>query len=100
MAWQNARAEARKRDGERCQRCGSNEDLEVHHIVPLAKGGAEFDLSNLTTLCHDCHVAVGERSSIVGQTSSHPSPVRGETHTQSETKNNFWPDNDLEPLVG
>jgi 5-methylcytosine-specific restriction enzyme A len=54
-AWQRARAEARRRDGERCQSCGATEQLEVHHIVPLAAGGEQFGLSNLTTLCVDCH---------------------------------------------
>jgi 5-methylcytosine-specific restriction endonuclease McrA len=94
MAWQNARAAARKRDGERCRRCGASEQLEVHHVVPLAEGGAEFALSNLTTLCHDCHVAVGGRSSIVGQTPHTHEPQLRETHTQSETQN------EIEPLVG
>jgi 5-methylcytosine-specific restriction protein A len=59
MAWQNARAAARKRDGEQCRQCGSTDELEVHHIKPLAEGGAEYELANLTTLCHDCHVGGG-----------------------------------------
>ena len=102
MAWQNARAAARKRDGERCQRCGATEGLEVHHITPLAEGGAEFDLSNLTTLCQECHVGVGGRGQggRERRTRHTRESVRGETHTRSETENNFWPDNDLEPLVG
>jgi 5-methylcytosine-specific restriction endonuclease McrA len=94
MAWQNARAAARKRDGERCQRCGATEGLEVHHITPLSKGGAEFDLSNLTTLCQECHVAVGGRLTIVGARRHTRKPAFRETHTQSETQN------EIEPLVG
>jgi 5-methylcytosine-specific restriction endonuclease McrA len=39
-----------------CARCGSTVDLEAHHIVPLASGGTN-ELSNLLTLCHDCHRA-------------------------------------------
>jgi 5-methylcytosine-specific restriction endonuclease McrA len=54
-AWQKARAAARERDGQRCTNCGSAQDLEVHQIVPLSKGGEQFALSNLTTLCRDCH---------------------------------------------
>jgi 5-methylcytosine-specific restriction endonuclease McrA len=100
MAWQNARAAARKRDGERCRQCGSTDRLEVHHIKPLAEGGDRYELSNLTTLCHDCHVAVGGRSTIEGDRRHTRKPVRGETHTHSETENNFRPDNDPEPLVG
>lgn len=30
-------------------------ELEVHHIIPISEGGPEFDLSNLVTLCFDCH---------------------------------------------
>ena len=32
-----------------------NTILEVDHIVEIQDGGAEFDLENLRTLCHDCH---------------------------------------------
>lgn len=27
----------------------------VDHIVPIKKGGAELDESNLQPLCHSCH---------------------------------------------
>jgi 5-methylcytosine-specific restriction endonuclease McrA len=39
-----------------CSRCGSTKYLEAHHIRPLHSGGSN-GLSNLTTLCHDCHRA-------------------------------------------
>jgi len=75
--------------------------LEVHHIVPLAKGGAEFELSNLTTLCRDCHAKVGRGQGARDDQRRHTrKPDRGETHSRSETENNFIPGNDLEPLVG
>jgi 5-methylcytosine-specific restriction endonuclease McrA len=102
MAWQNARAAARKRDGERCRQCGSIDKLEVHHIKPLAEGGAEFDLSNLMTLCQQCHAGLGGRGQggRERQTRHTRKPQFRETHTHSETENNFSPDNGLEPLVG
>jgi 5-methylcytosine-specific restriction endonuclease McrA len=53
--WQQVRAAARRRDGQRCRRCGSTDKLEVHHIVSLANGGSRYDLANLETLCSDCH---------------------------------------------
>jgi 5-methylcytosine-specific restriction endonuclease McrA len=28
---------------------------DAHHIVPVAEGGGECDLSNLRTLCLKCH---------------------------------------------
>lgn len=43
-----------ERDGHRCTRCGSSERLEVHHIVPVAKGGPT-SLETCVTLCHGCH---------------------------------------------
>ncbi len=37
-----------------CQRCPSSERLEVHHIIPLSRGGSNLDL-NLIVLCYKCH---------------------------------------------
>ena len=28
---------------------------EIHHIVPLAEGGARLDEANCVALCHSCH---------------------------------------------
>lgn len=38
----------------RCSHCGSKDDLEIHHLMPIVFGGDndEFDLS---ILCKDCH---------------------------------------------
>lgn len=49
--WWRMRAKALMRDGYHCTRCGSTEELEVHHINP--SGGDELD--NLQTLCQHCH---------------------------------------------
>ena len=38
-----------KRDGWRCQSCGSRTGLEVHHIMPRSKLGHDAD-ENLITL--------------------------------------------------
>ena len=37
-----------------CANCGSDEGLELHHIVPVALGGHTV-LSNLVVLCTKCH---------------------------------------------
>ena len=47
------------RDGNRCVRCGSRYNLEIDHIVPIAKGG-KTEYSNLQTLCHRCNVKKGD----------------------------------------
>lgn len=45
------------RDDYRCQICGFESFLEVHHIVPRKFGGSH-SLENLITLCTSCHRAV------------------------------------------
>jgi RNA-directed DNA polymerase len=56
--WRNIRDEALARDGYHCAQCGSQENLDVHHIIPKHKGGTDT-LDNLITLCEKCHVAQG-----------------------------------------
>lgn len=53
--WAAVRAEALRRDGWRCTRCGKAGRLEVHHIRPVVRGGAHYDLENLASVCRDCH---------------------------------------------
>lgn len=59
-SWPITRNEALKRDDFTCQDCGyhspDGDGLEVHHIIPIYKGGDEFDMNNLITVCHECHV--------------------------------------------
>ena len=38
-----------------CATCGSKEDIELHHIIPVAVGGTD-DYFNLISLCHACHM--------------------------------------------
>jgi 5-methylcytosine-specific restriction endonuclease McrA len=52
--WDEITAKVRARDGHKCGNCGSTTNLDVHHIVPKSRGGTN-ELSNLRTLCHDCH---------------------------------------------
>lgn len=39
-----------------CCNCGSTENVEFHHIVPLKLGGTN-NLSNIVVLCNRCHKA-------------------------------------------
>ena len=43
-----------KRDGGRCVHCGSQENLEFDHIIPLAKGGSSTS-RNVQLLCETCN---------------------------------------------
>ena len=57
------RHEVFKRDGFRCVECGATKEekgLEVDHIIPVSRGGAD-ELDNLQTLCKDCNLAKKER---------------------------------------
>ncbi len=52
--WTYLSREVKSRDGNRCSLCGSTDRLEVHHIIPLSKGGSNSK-RNLITLCYSCH---------------------------------------------
>ena len=47
----------RRMEVKRCEMCGSEEGLEVHHIIPVSCGGSD-DESNLKVLCGKCHTAI------------------------------------------
>lgn len=42
--------------GNACYNCGSEENIELHHIVPLKLGGSN-NITNIAVLCHKCHMA-------------------------------------------
>jgi 5-methylcytosine-specific restriction endonuclease McrA len=46
-----------KRDGWRCQICGSRQNLQVHHKQLRSQQGSDDDF-NLITLCASCHVGL------------------------------------------
>lgn len=52
--WDERRNLVIDRDGERCKRCSSWQNLHLHHKVPLSKGGTN-EISNLVLLCRKCH---------------------------------------------
>jgi len=55
--WEDRRQAVLERDNYRCQNCGAEENLVVHHIVSLSKGGSN-ELSNLVALCESCHAKI------------------------------------------
>ena len=50
----NVKAFVRFRDKHKCQQCGSEEHIEVHHIQHREDGGSDRP-DNLVCLCHTCH---------------------------------------------
>ena len=59
-AYRRLHHEILKRDGWRCQACGSLSGLEVHHIQRRGQSGDDSE-ANLITLCSDCHTAIHTR---------------------------------------
>jgi 5-methylcytosine-specific restriction endonuclease McrA len=49
-----------RKDGFRCQSCGSMQNLQVHHQEFRSHSGDDSEL-NLITLCASCHRLVHER---------------------------------------
>ncbi|MDP2363629.1 MAG: HNH endonuclease, partial [Ignavibacteria bacterium] len=54
--WNSIKTQVKRRDNNICQECGSTEKLEVHHIVTYRNKKNFNKLTNLVTLCHNCHV--------------------------------------------
>jgi 5-methylcytosine-specific restriction endonuclease McrA len=50
-----------KRDGWRCQACGTMRHLQVHHQQARSQSGDDME-QNLITLCAACHAAAHRRS--------------------------------------
>ena len=50
-----------KRDGFKCQYCGTEKELTLDHLVPKAKGG-KTSWSNLVTACKSCNSKKGNYS--------------------------------------
>lgn len=55
--WDSIQYDTLKRDQHRCRLCGSEKNLTVHHMIPVAAGGTSEEW-NLITLCHACHMKV------------------------------------------
>lgn len=55
VRWNDLRLQALARDRNTCAKCGKAAE-EVDHIREIREGGPEFDLENLQSLCHECHV--------------------------------------------
>lgn len=57
--WAKIRLKVLQRDNYTCKQCGKHKSslacyLNVHHIRPISRGGSDA-LSNLVTLCENCH---------------------------------------------
>lgn len=57
--WRRLRRRLLREAGYTCSACGRfSAQLEIHHVVPLHRGGAPYDPANLRVLCRGCHIEV------------------------------------------
>lgn len=68
--------------GNKCLFCGSQKDIEYHHIVPLSQGG-DNRINNIVPLCAICHIKAHEKKPIEGKT--YKSKGRKEKYFAMET---------------
>jgi 5-methylcytosine-specific restriction endonuclease McrA len=57
LSYESLRQQILRRDGWKCQSCGTMSNLEVHHKEFRSHSGADSE-KNLITLCAGCHVRV------------------------------------------
>lgn len=87
--WLELRRLVFKRDKQTCVRCDKRfklGDLNAHHLIPRAEGGAD-DIHNLVTLCEPCHDYVEiqghlARADIMGSFESDETKFTDETSVQ------------------
>jgi 5-methylcytosine-specific restriction endonuclease McrA len=60
LSYESLRQQILRRDGWRCQSCGTMSNLEVHHRDFRSHSGADAE-ENLITLCSACHTTVHRR---------------------------------------
>jgi len=57
VSYEKLRQQVLRRDGWRCQFCGTMSHLEVHHQQLRSRSGADAN-ENLITLCCCCHAVI------------------------------------------
>ena len=60
MSYEDLRQQVLRRDGWRCQSCGTMSNLEVHHKQFRSQSGDDSE-HNLITLCTVCHATAHHR---------------------------------------
>jgi 5-methylcytosine-specific restriction endonuclease McrA len=60
LSYESLRQRMLRRDGWRCQSCGTMSNLEVHHRELRSHSGSDTE-ENLITLCAACHARVHRR---------------------------------------
>lgn len=78
--WKTLSAKLRRQVG-LCQRCGSVDELQVHHLTPpRGDEGLFFELANLQVVCGNCH-----RLITAGEVRARTGTGRGEAKIERRT---------------
>lgn len=59
-SWWDIRQQVLERDGNRCARCGGEDEMHIDHVHPVSLGGLPL-LANLQVLCKTCNLQKGAR---------------------------------------
>jgi len=62
--YEELRLQVLRRDGWRCQFCGTMTNLEVRHQEFRSHSGQDHE-NNLVTLCNDCHSALHRQCAAI-----------------------------------
>ena len=60
--------------GEKCVNCGSEDNIEYHHIVPLKNGGTN-NITNIAPLCIPCHKKAHDRTNFISKNGGRPQAI-------------------------
>jgi hypothetical protein len=94
--WDSRRKEVYERDDYTCQNCGAKggpkggAELHAHHVVPKANGGTH-EISNLQTVCSECHKAVhGDVTAPTSREKRPSSTSESGSRTSSDNRGLGW----------
>lgn len=63
--------------GSVCVNCGTTENIEYHHIVPLKNGGTNR-LTNIVPLCECCHYKAHDKTMMKNKNGGRPKAIEFE----------------------
>lgn len=61
------RRDVRKKTDGCCAYCGrplEKHEVTIDHVIPLGRGGARKDVSNLVFACYECNQAKGNKTAL------------------------------------
>ena len=75
--------------GTRCTICGSEENIVIHHKIPISKGGSNY-IGNIDVLCRDCHLRVHGAENLIATNYGNGGGGRPRRELNKEDKIVMW----------